>query len=82
MIKNNLQTTKQVIDHQKPNKIITLGGNCLVSQAPIDYLNGYYKGKMGVVWLDAHPDISNPEIFDNEHAMVVANLLKIGGSRF
>jgi arginase len=82
VIKINLLSTKQVIDHQKPNKIITLGGNCLVSQAPIDYLNGYYKGKMGVVWLDAHPDISNPEIFDNEHAMVVANLLKIGDPVF
>lgn len=82
VIKNNLLSTKEVIEHQKPNKIITLGGNCLVSQAPIDYLNGYYKGKMGVVWLDAHPDISNPEIFDNEHAMVVANLLKIGDPVF
>lgn len=82
VIKNNLVKTKQVIAQQAPAKIITLGGNCLVSQAPIDYLNGCCKGKLGVVWLDAHPDISNPQIFDNEHAMVVANLLQMGDPAF
>lgn len=78
VIKNNLLQVKRAIAQRAPSKIITLGGNCLVSQAPIDYLNGYYQGKLGVVWLDAHPDISNPKIFDNEHAMVVGNLLKMG----
>lgn len=82
VIKNNLLQTKRAIARQAPDKIITLGGNCLVSQAPIDYLNGHYKGKIGVVWLDAHPDISNPQIFDNEHAMVVANLLQMGDPIF
>lgn len=82
VIKNNLLKTKQTIANQAPARIITLGGNCMVSQAPIDYLNGYYNGKLGVVWLDAHPDISNPQIFDNEHAMVVANLLQMGDPVF
>lgn len=82
VIKNNLVKTKQAIARQEPERIITLGGNCLVSQAPVDYLNGHYSGKLGVVWLDAHPDISNPRIFDNEHAMVVANLLQMGDPAF
>lgn len=82
VIKDNLLKTKQAIAEQAPSKIITLGGNCLVSQAPIDYLNGLYQGKLGVIWLDAHPDISNPQIFDNEHAMVVANLLQKGDPTF
>lgn len=35
-----------------------------------------------MIWLDAHSDISNPRIFDNEHAMVVANLLQKGDPVF
>lgn len=33
-----------------------------------------------MIWFDAHPDISNPEIHHNEHAMVLANLLHKGDS--
>ena len=74
----NIRNTKKVIITEQPNKIITFGGNCLVSQQPIDYLNGIYGEKLGVIWIDAHPDISNPEVFYNEHAMVVGNLLHRG----
>ncbi|WP_308556280.1 arginase family protein [uncultured Lactobacillus sp.] len=73
-----IQNTKAAIEKEKPTKIITFGGNCLVSQQPIDYLNGIYGDKLGVIWLDAHPDISNPEVFGNEHAMVLGNLLHQG----
>ena len=31
-----------MIAQEKPEKIITLRGNCLVSQAPFDYLKGKY----------------------------------------
>ena len=43
-----------------PDRIITLGGNCLVSLAPFDYLHGLYPN-VGIVWIDAHPDVSTPE---------------------
>lgn len=81
-VKENFVNTKRVIAREQPSKIITLGGNYFVSQAPIDYLNGQMNNKMGIIWVDAHPDISNPRIFDNEHAMVVANLLKKGDPLF
>lgn len=77
-ILKTIQNTKAVIEKEKPTKIITFGGNCLVSQQPINYLNGLYGEKLGILWLDAHPDISNPEIFNNEHAMVLGNLLHQG----
>lgn len=32
----------QVIEAAQPDKIITIGGNCIVSQAPFDYLHGRY----------------------------------------
>ncbi len=31
-----------VIEKAKPDKIITIGGNCIVSQASFDYLHGIY----------------------------------------
>ena len=73
----NVSATKDAILDKNPDRIITLGGNCLVSQAPIDYLNGKYDN-LGIIWIDAHPDISTPRVFDNEHAMVVGNLLHRG----
>ena len=82
IIRKNLLKTKQAISEQAPDRIIALGGNCLVSQAPIDYLNARYSERLGVVWIDAHPDISTPDVFDNEHAMVVANLLHRGDPVF
>ncbi|MGM0216878.1 arginase family protein [Enterococcus sp. AZ109] len=74
----NVDRTAEVIAEENPDKIITLGGDCLVSQAPFDYLHGKYGSDLGIIWLDAHPDISTPEIFYNEHAMVLGNLLGQG----
>lgn len=41
----------------RPDRVITLGGNCLVSLAPFDYLRGLYP-ELWIVWIDAHPDVS------------------------
>lgn len=77
-ILKTIKNTKKAIETENPDKIITFGGNCLVSQQPISYLNGHYQEKVGVIWIDAHPDISNPNIFYNEHAMTLGNLLHQG----
>ena len=69
---------KQKIEEENPDKIITFGGDCLVSQSPFDYLHGKYQNKLGIIWIDAHPDISTPTIFNHEHAMVLGNLLGKG----
>lgn len=68
------------IEKETPDRIITFGGDCLVSQAPFDYLHGKYKEKLGIIWIDAHPDISTPKVFNHEHAMVLGNLLGEGDS--
>jgi len=78
IVKQNVKAAKKMIAQENPEKIITLGGNCLVSQAPFDYLKGKYGNDLGVIWIDTHPDISTPEDFTNEHAMVVNNLLGKG----
>ncbi len=66
------------IEAENPDKIITIGGNCMVSQAPFDYLHGKY-GDVGIIWIDAHPDVSTTESgYPNAHAMVLGSLLGYG----
>lgn len=77
-----LKTAENIINTHQPDRMIVFGGDCLVSQAPFAYLNEKYEGKLGVLWLDAHPDISTPAMFHHEHAMVLGNLLGAGDPIF
>lgn len=74
----NVENAQAIIRKVQPERIITLGGNCLVSEAPFDYLHGKYGEELGIIWFDAHPDISTPDMFNHEHAMVLANLMQKG----
>lgn len=70
-----MQAVWKILDDRRPDKVVTFGGECLVSQAPFDYLNGRYNGNVGILWIDSHPDVSTPANHDLEHAMVLGNLL-------
>lgn len=68
------------IEREDPDKIITIGGNCMVSQASFDYLHGKYEN-LGIIWIDAHPDVSmTKDGYPNAHAMVLGSLLGYGDS--
>lgn len=72
-----LNATK-ILEKERPDKIITIGGNCIVSLAPFDYLHGLYKN-IGILWIDAHPDVSTSQNgYPNAHAMVLGALLGKG----
>ena len=77
-----LQSARNIIEAFGPKRIIMFGGDCLVSQAPFAYLNELYGGNLGVLWIDAHPDVSTPEMFHHEHAMVLGNLFGEGDPEF
>ena len=78
---NGIKDAQNKIQAEKPDKIITIGGNCLVSLAPFDYLHGIYK-KTGIVWIDAHPDVSTvKDGYPQAHAMVLGSLLGYGASQ-
>ncbi len=65
----------QLIAAAKPDRIITIGGNCIVSQAPFDYLHGIYDN-VGIIRIDAHPDVSTVrDGYPNAHAMVIGSLM-------
>jgi arginase len=74
----HLREARQAIERQRPARIVTLGGDCLVSLAPFAYLNARYDGQLGVVWVDAHPDVMTPRDEPNAHAHVLGALLGRG----
>lgn len=76
------RSAAKIIEGYQPERIITFGGDCLVSQAPFAYLIEKYEGKLGVLWLDAHPDVSTCEMHRHIHAMVLGNLLGNGEASF
>lgn len=82
VLMRQLRSASAIINEYQPDRIIMFGGDCLVSQAPFTYLNERYGGKLGVLWIDAHPDISTPAMHQNAHAMVLGNLLSGGDPGF
>lgn len=66
---------------EDPDRVITIGGNCMVSLAPFDYLHGKYENT-GIIWIDAHPDVSTVnDGYPNAHAMVLGSLMGAGAAQ-
>lgn len=92
VVTDGVSWKKELLEHQKaamnilkeknPDKVIILGGDCSVDQAPFDYLHGKYPENTGILWIDTHPDFSNPADFSHEHAMVLGNLIGGGAPDF
>lgn len=77
-VAEGIRAAGRILRAQQPDRVITIGGNCIVSQAPFDYLHGLYPDA-GILWIDAHPDVSAPEDgYPNAHAMVLRSLLGQG----
>ena len=77
-----LALIQEVLDREQPDHVVVFGGDCLVDQAPFAYLNERHSGQLGVLWLDAHPDVATPKDRDKAHTMVVGNLLGEGDPAF
>jgi arginase len=69
---------RRAIEKHRPARILTLGGDCLVDLAPIAWLNKHYGGQLGVLWVDAHPDVTALKDYANAHAHVLLALLGKG----
>lgn len=77
-----LHAARRLIDKHQPDRLVVLGGDCLVDLAPFAYLNERYEGNLAVLWVDTHPDIMTPAQFEHAHAMVLGNLLGQGDPDF
>jgi arginase len=71
-----------ILREHAPDRVVVLGGDCLVSLSPFAYLNERYDSDLAILWVDAHPDISTPATFTHAHAMVLCSLLGEGDTDF
>ena len=68
-----------ILNVQKPDKIVTLGGECSASVVPFTYLSEKYRGDVAMVWIDAHPDITLPgDPYTGYHAMACTACMGLG----
>lgn len=73
------RTALEMLRSARPDKIVTLGGECSVSVVPFTYLADKYEGNVTVVWIDAHPDITLPgDVYTGYHAMAAAAVMGKG----
>ena len=73
-----IRKARAALEKEAPERVVTVGGNCIVSLASFDHLHALYP-EAGILWIDAHPDVSLPENgYPNAHAMVLAALLGRG----
>lgn len=70
-----MQKTRAVLEEKQPDRVIVFGGDCSATQIPFDYLREKYGDKIGILWLDAHPDFSSPKTSSHLHEMPLSNLL-------
>ncbi|MDO4905954.1 MAG: arginase family protein [Lautropia sp.] len=78
-IQRQLRAALDVLAVHRPERIVTLGGECSVSVAPFSCLAARYPDDVAVVWLDAHPDLTLPhDGYTGFHAMALAALLGRG----
>lgn len=76
-----IKNAQEKLSEEKPDRVITMGGNCIVSLAPFDYLHGIYEN-VGIIWIDAHPDVSTrKDGYPNAHAMVLGSLMGDGAGQ-
>lgn len=75
---DGIRKARAALEKEAPERVITVGGNCIVSLASFDHLHALYPDA-GILWIDAHPDVSLPENgYPNAHAMVLGTLLGRG----
>ena len=75
------RSARRAIEKHWPDRVLTIGGDCLVDLAPIVYLNKRYD-RLGVLWIDAHPDVQSTKETPHAHAQVLAMLLGQGDPDF
>ena len=69
---------RKIIERHQPKSLAVLGGDCLVSLVPFSWLSERYGDRLGVLWIDTHPDVQTPKQYMNAHAHVLGALLGHG----
>jgi len=77
-LNQQIQAAHDIVMRHQPDTIAVLGGDCLVSLVPFSWLSQLYGDKLGVLWIDSHPDVMTPAQFANAHAHVLGALMGNG----
>ena len=82
VIAQQTRAALDILDIEKPDRIVTLGGECSVSVVPFTWLASKYPDDVAVIWIDAHPDITLPgDVYPAYHAMAVTALMGDGDKK-
>ena len=73
-----IEAAHEIITRHQPDTIAVLGGDCLVSLVPFAWLSQLYGEKLGILWIDSHPDVMSPAQYANAHAHVLGALMGNG----
>lgn len=73
-----IREARALIERHNPQSLVVLGGDCLVSLAPFAWLAEQYGDKLGILWIDTHPDVQTPAQYKNAHAHVLGALMGHG----
>lgn len=74
-----IKAALNILKIKNPDKVLTLGGECSVSVPVFTYLAQKYNSDIGIIWIDAHPDITLPaDPYNGFHAMALAACLGEG----
>ncbi|VXA86693.1 Arginase [Acinetobacter sp. 8I-beige] len=74
------KSAKTLIEKHTPDSLVVLGGDCLVDLVPFAYLQEKYQDNLGILWVDAHPDIMTSKEYNHSHASVLRALMGEGDS--
>lgn len=72
------KAARSIIEQHQPQAIAVLGGDCLVSLSPFAWLSEKYGDRLGILWIDTHPDVQTPAQYKNAHAHVLGALMGHG----
>jgi arginase len=62
-----LRRARELLEAERPSRVLAVGGDCGIEVPVISYLNACSDGRLGVLWLDAHPDLNTPESSPSGH---------------
>ncbi|MGC5310302.1 arginase family protein [Micromonospora zamorensis] len=57
---NAYHAQTEVLARHRPQRLLTLGGDCTVEVASVAHLAGRYAKRLFVLWIDAHGDLNTP----------------------
>lgn len=75
-----LDSVTRILKDNRPDRLITVGGDCGIELGPVSYLNQRYDGDLALIWFDAHGDLNTPDSSPSQrfHGMPVRCLLGEG----